>query len=124
VPRITHIELNSDLPDTLAKFYHRVFGWLVQRKQTGAEDYWFLLSGGMNSNPGINAGMKKRMQKGVQWVPTIHVDSIDKAIASIEENGGKITHAKRNITSTGYLAYGEDPEGNLFGILEKDSSVK
>jgi uncharacterized protein len=124
VPRITHIELNSELPESLAKFYHHVFGWMVQKKQTGSEDYWFMLSGGMNSNPGINAGMKRSMKKGLQWVPTIHVDSIDAALKKVVASGGKITHEKRGVTSTGYLAYCEDPEGNLFGLLEKDSSVE
>jgi predicted enzyme related to lactoylglutathione lyase len=122
MPRITHIELNADMPDKLGKFYSSVFGWMMQKKQTGTEDYWFLFSG-PSGNPGINAGMKKRMGKGLHWIPTIHVDSLDEALEKVTSNGGKITHPKRGITATGYLAYCEDPEGNLFGLLEKSSDV-
>jgi uncharacterized protein len=122
MPRITHVELNTDMPDSLGTFYKNVFGWMVQKKQTGNEDYWFLFSG-PSSSPGVNAGMKPRMGKGLQWMPTIHVDSLDAALIQVVENGGKVTHPKRPIASTGYLAYCEDPEGNLFGLLEKDSTV-
>ncbi len=124
MPRITHLELCSDVPETLGSFYAEVFGWMVQKKQAGKEDYWFMLSGGMNDASGINAGMKKRLIKGLQWIPTIHVDGIDAVLEKIRACGGKIKQPKQPITATGYLAYCEDPEGNLFGILEKDSSVR
>lgn len=123
MPRITHIELNCSLPEKLAAFYKRVFGWIVQKKQEGVEDYWFMISGGNTDSPGINAGMKDRMAPGLMWVPTIHVQDIDKTLEKVTASGGKITHPKRAVTATGFLAYCEDPEGNLFGVLEKDSSV-
>ncbi|MBY0370907.1 VOC family protein [bacterium] len=124
MPRITHIELNSAIPESLGSFYSKVFGWIFQKKQTGNENYWFLFTGMGASEAGINAGIKPQSTPKLQWVPTIHVDGIDAALKKIVDNGGKITHPKRAVTSTGYLAYCEDPEGNLFGILEKDSSVE
>lgn len=124
MPRITHVELNSEIPESLGTFYSKVFGWIFQKKQTGAENYWFLFSGFSASEAGINAGIKPRAGTKLQWVPTIHVDSVDEALKKITAHGGKITHPKRPVTSTGFLAYCEDPEGNLFGILEKDSTVE
>lgn len=58
------------------------------------------------------------MGKGLQWMPTIHVDSLDKALAQVTENGGRITHPKRPITGTGYLAYCEDPKA-IFSACSK-----
>lgn len=51
MPRITHLELNADMPESLGAFYKNVFGWMVQKKETGKEDYWFLFSGPSGARP-------------------------------------------------------------------------
>ncbi len=122
MPRITHVELWSDSPEDLESFYSDVFGWMIHKKEAGSDDYWFMVSGGMNQAGGINAGMK-RQSGALHWVPTIQVDSVDSYLEKVVENGGEIAEPKRAVTATGYMAYCKDPKGNLFAVLEKDSSV-
>jgi hypothetical protein len=49
---------------------------------------------------------------------TISVSSLDESIKKIEKSGGKICVSKMAIPRIGWLAYAEDPAGNVFGIIE------
>jgi len=55
---------------------------------------------------------------------TIAVESLDRTIKQIEERGGKICVPKMAIPGVGWLAYGADPAGNVFGIIEPDAKTK
>ena len=55
---------------------------------------------------------------------TIAVLSLAKAIKKIEQRGGKICVPKMAIPRVGWLAYAEDPAGNVFGIIEPDTNAK
>jgi predicted enzyme related to lactoylglutathione lyase len=52
------------------------------------------------------------------------VKSIDQTIKRIEQRGGKICVPKMGIPKVGWLAYAEDPAGNVFGIIEPDEKAK
>src|SRR5438105_12366882 len=43
---------------------------------------------------------------------------------NVEQRGGKICVPKMAIPKVGWLAYAEDPAGNVFGIIEPDSNAK
>jgi len=51
------------------------------------------------------------------------VKSLDGTIKKIEERGGRICVPKMAIPRVGWLAYAEDPQGNVFGIVEPDSKA-
>jgi uncharacterized protein len=57
-------------------------------------------------------------------VNTIQVSSVDDYIAKITAAGGEIVVPKMAIPGIGYVAYGKDPAGVLFGIMHPDPSAK
>jgi predicted enzyme related to lactoylglutathione lyase len=54
---------------------------------------------------------------------TIAVESLDGTMKKIEQGGGKICVPKMAIPKIGWLAYAEDPAGNVFGIIEPNTSA-
>lgn len=55
---------------------------------------------------------------------TIHVASVDEYLKKIEGAGGKVALPKMAIPGLAWLAYGIDPDGNIFGIYEDDKNAK
>ena len=122
MPRVTHFEINADQPERAAKFYTDVFGWKI-KKWEGTIEYW-LVTTGEEDQPGINGGLMKRMNSSATTINTIDVPSVDEFINKIKENGGTVVTPKTAIPGVGYYAYCQDTEGNIFGIMEEDTSAK
>ncbi len=55
------------------------------------------------------------------WV--IDVPSVDECAKKITSNGGKIIEPKHAIPGVGYVLVFEDTEGNMFGVMQTDSSA-
>ncbi len=121
MPRIIHFEINADDPKRATEFYKKVFGWKVE-KWKGPTDYW-LVTTGDEKQPGIDGAIMERMKKATT-INTIDVPSVDEFIKKIEKAGGKPVSEKTVIPSVGYFAYCKDTEGNIFGIMQADTSVK
>jgi predicted enzyme related to lactoylglutathione lyase len=121
MPRIIHFEINADDPRRATEFYKKVFGWKV-KKWEGPTDYW-LVTTGDEKQPGIDGAIMERMKKATT-INTIDVPSVDEFIKKIEKAGGKPVSEKTIIPGVGYFAYCKDTEGNIFGIMQADSSVK
>jgi predicted enzyme related to lactoylglutathione lyase len=49
---------------------------------------------------------------------------LEQTMKKIEQTGGKISVPKMAIPKVGWLAYAEDPAGNVFGIIEPDAEAK
>jgi len=87
-------------------------------------DYW-LIKTGDDSEPGINGGLNRKVETGPSCtVNTIVVESVDATIRKIVKNGGKVIREKTPVPGVGYLAYCEDSEGILFGIMESNISAR
>lgn len=54
----------------------------------------------------------------------VEVDSIDEALARVEELGGTVTHGKAQITETSWWAAIEDPDGNVMGLYEGTTATE
>lgn len=121
MPRVVHFEIPADRPQRAAEFYSKVFGWQFT-KWEGPQEYW-LVRTGEGDEPGIDGGLLRREQPGASTVNTIDVPSLDQYLASVEGHGGTITVPKMAIPGIGWLAYCEDPEGNLFGLMEAQEST-
>jgi len=121
MPRIIHFEINADDPKRATEFYKKVFGWKV-KKWEGPTDYW-LVTTGDEKQPGIDGAIMERMKKATT-INTIDVPSVDEFIKKIEKARGKPVSEKTVIPGVGYFAYCKDTEGNIFGIMQADSSVK
>lgn len=121
MPRVVHFEISADDPARASKFYGEVFGWEFQ-KWEGPEDYW-LVKTGADDQPGINGGLLPR-RGGMTCVNTVDVPSVDDFIDKITGHGGEVVVPKMAVPGIGYLAYGKDTEGNIFGIMQEDTSAQ
>ena len=56
----------------------------------------------------------------IGYVCTVGVDSAAGSLERIVELGGTVALPVMPIPGVGWLAYGKDPDGNLFGVTEAD----
>ncbi len=125
MPRVIHFELCADDPERAVKFYREVFGWKTQTWD-GPQSYWLLMTG-EEGQPGINGGLMRRSDNPLppsSATNTIDVPSVDEYAEKITAQGGKVLMPKSAVEGIGYMAYCEDTEGNLFGIMQFDPSAK
>jgi predicted enzyme related to lactoylglutathione lyase len=54
----------------------------------------------------------------------IDVPSLDQFINKIEQHGGTVCVPKMAIQGVGWLAFAQDPQGNVLGIMEADKRAK
>lgn len=120
--RVMHFEVQADDVARAKSFYEKTFGWEIQSLMTKEKDgmnYWGLKTG-PDGTPGINGGMYERPSdnKLNTYDCTIVVEDIDKAVADVKANGGKIRKEKDMIPGVGWFANGTDTEGNFFGLMQ------
>lgn len=120
--RVSHFELPAEDPDRLVEFLKSVFGWNA-RKWDGPVDYWLVMTGPADQE-GIDGGIARRGDESPGVVPSIDVPNLDEYVAKIEAAGGTIVTPKTAVPGVGWLAYFKDTEGNTYGIMEEDASVK
>lgn len=120
--RIVHFELNVKDVDKIIKFYEKVFSWEI-KKWEGPIDYWLIMTG-KEDEPGIDGGLGFAEEDFPKVVNTIDVDDIDSIIKKIQSNGGKIIRPKHAVPGVGWIAYFEDPEGIVTGIMKSDPDAK
>jgi predicted enzyme related to lactoylglutathione lyase len=126
MPRVVHFEIHADDPQRAVTFYQDIFGWQIN-KWEGPEDYW-LVTTGPDNEPGINGAILRRRgpvngDAVIANVCTIDVPSVDDVTAKITALGGTIALPKMAVPQVGWLAYGKDTEGNIFGVMQSDPSA-
>jgi predicted enzyme related to lactoylglutathione lyase len=117
-----HFEIPANDVEKLKRFYEEVFGWEIVQ-MPGPIEYWVIQTIPVDSNgllvrPGVNGGMYKKVVSGSKPMNYFAVESISNFLAKIVKLGGKVTSPKQEITNVGWIAAAEDPEGNLFALLE------
>ncbi len=122
MPRPIHFEIPANDPERIIAFYQSAFGWTIQKWEGGGMPYW-LITTGPDGEPGINGGILKKRDPEQPCVNTIGVANLDEAIATVTNSGGTICVPKMPIPGVGWLAYGKDPEGNIFGMMQEDRSA-
>ncbi len=124
MPRPVHFEIHVDDLKRARAFYEALFGWTFSEYMP---DFYFLITTGPDSEPGINGGMVKRQggegDKVIAYVCTIDVPDLDAAIAKFKELGGTVALEKHAIPKIGWNFYGKDSEGNIFGIHQADPNA-
>jgi hypothetical protein len=126
MPRVIHFEIQADEPERAIRFYKELFGWEFSQWDGGSQ-YW-LINTGPADQPGINGGLLPRRLPGDgqavhAFVCTVDVRSVDEAVEKITALGGTIALAKMPIPGVGWLAYGKDTEGNVFGVMQTDPTA-
>jgi predicted enzyme related to lactoylglutathione lyase len=126
MPRPIHFEIHAENIDRAKAFYTKLFGW--EFTQWGTEAYWLIKTGA--DGPGINGGMMPRRGGGPlpmaavnAFVCTVDVTDLDAMLLKLTEAGGTVALAKMPIPTMGWLAYGTDTEGNLFGMMQMDATA-
>lgn len=129
MPRPIHFEIQAADPARAIKFYETVFNWSFQ-KWDGPMPYW-LVTTGPDGTPGINGGLHPRMgpaptdgQAVIAFVCTVDVANVDAVTAQVTAAGGKVCVPKMPIPGIGWLAYVNDTEGNLFGLMQGDPTAR
>ena len=119
---IVHFELPVDDVARASSFYQATFGWqltdmpelrytTVTTAKTDAN--------GQPTEPGaINGGMMKRSDQLSAPIVTIQVDDIEKALKTVEKNGGKRVQGKQAVGDMGFTGYFADSEGNVVGLWQ------
>jgi uncharacterized protein len=120
--RVIHFEIPANDPDKLSDFYKKVFGWKFE-KWGGSMEYW-MVNTGAEGQPGINGGFMRKQGPVTGTTNTIGVESVDESVKSVKNAGGKVVMEKTPIPTIGYFAYLQDPEGNVFGVMQPDSNAK
>jgi predicted enzyme related to lactoylglutathione lyase len=120
--RVIHFEIPANDPDKLSDFYKKVFGWKFE-KWGGPMEYWMVTTGA-EGQPGINGGFMRKQGPVSGTTNTIDVDSLDESVKSVKNAGGKVVMEKTPIPTVGYFAYLQDPEGNIFGVMQPDANAK
>jgi hypothetical protein len=116
--RVVHFELPADDPERAVNFYQKALGWTI-KKWDGPVEYWLVMTG-PEDEPGIDGGLAPRSELQVGAVNTIDVASVDEVTARVEEHGGKVVHPRHPVPGVGWMAYCEDTEGTVFGVMERD----
>ena len=128
MPRPIHFEIQAENIDRAIKFYRELFGW--EFNQWGTQPYW-LIKTGEKGTPGIDGGLMPRrgsgpadMQPVNAFVCTSDVANVDGTVKRVIDLGGTIALPKMPIPTVGWLAYGKDTEGNIFGFMQMDANAK
>ena len=122
--RVVHFEIYTDNPELVQPFYRDVFGWTFKKFEGGPVEYW-LVTTGDDKEPGINGGLTRpREGQSAGTINTIAVASLDGTIKKIEQRRGTICVPKMAIPGVGWLAYAQDPAGNVLGLMEPDTMAK
>lgn len=124
--RVIHFEVHAEDPQRAIQFYSKLLDWQFTAWE-GPMEYW-LIKTGSDDQPGINGGMVRRHgkidgQAVIAYVGIVDVSNLDQTLQSLVQLGGQIALPKQTIPGVGWLAYGKDPEGNIFGMMQNDGSA-
>jgi predicted enzyme related to lactoylglutathione lyase len=127
--RPVHFEIQAADPNRAIAFYTALFGWSFN-KWAGPADYW-LIKTGEAGTMGIDGGLLPRkgpppaaMQAVNAYICTIGVDNLDSSLKRLGELGTAVVVPKMAVPGIGWLAYANDTEGNMFGMLQPDAAAK
>ena len=119
---LMHFEIPANNVEKLKRFYEEVFGWKITQS-SGPIEYWTIQTvpadpDGNLIRPGVNGGMYKKEVPESIPVNYFAVESISDFLEKIEKLGGKVTQPKQEVPEIGWIAAAEDPEGNLFALIQ------
>jgi len=134
---IVHFEIPADDVERAMNFYKNTLGWefnkfeMPENSSTGGDSYYGVRTtktdeNGMIQEPGaINGGLMKRKHPDQPFMNYIEVDSIEKALPKIKENGGEICMPKTEVApGMGWIACFKDTENNMMGLHEMSPEMK
>jgi uncharacterized protein len=121
---LAHFAINADDVTRARAFYEKVFGW--KSSAWGPPGFYMLELG---ASSGLRGSLQQRRElvagkPTIGFECTISVDSIDQVEKAVAKNGGKVVMQRSVISGVGTLMFFEDTEGNVFGAMQYDATVK
>jgi predicted enzyme related to lactoylglutathione lyase len=112
--------INADDVPRARDFYQKVFGWTFE--PWGPPNF-YLIETGEERVRAVGGMLQERRElvtgaKVIGFECTINVADLDATIRSIENNGGKLVTPKFHIPTVGTVAYFQDTEGNVAGLMQ------
>lgn len=112
--------INADDVPRARDFYQKVFGWTFE--PWGPPNF-YLIETGEEQVRAVGGLLQERREliggsKMTGFECTINVADLDATIRAIESNGGKLITSKFHIPTVGTVAYFQDTEGNVAGIMQ------
>ena len=93
IPTIVHFGISADNIERARNFYHKLFGWKIE-KSLGPTEYYLIETRTSKGEIGITGGIAKRKKDYQKITNFIQVPSIDESIANVKMLGGKIIDPK------------------------------
>ena len=101
--------------DAAATFYSALFGWELEKVETGTTPYRMALQKGL---PAAGIGAAPDEQPFSVWTTYFAVDDADAAVDRAKEAGGTALVEPFDVTDAGRMAILSDPTGAMFGIWQ------
>jgi predicted enzyme related to lactoylglutathione lyase len=125
--QVAHFAINANDVDRALRFYQTVFGWKFDAY--GPPGFYMVNEQSSTAHVALRGSLQKRREivKGVAmqgFECTISVDDLNATAAAIEKNGGKIAMPICTLAGIGRLLFFQDPEGNIAGAMQYDSSAE
>ncbi len=127
--RVVRFEIHAADPVRAIRFYASLFGWQFTKSPT-AQDCWTIKTGS-DRQPGIDGMLVQRRgtasadgQVAAGYLCTVDVASVELVIEEATRRGGTVAAAKAALPGIGWLAYLKDPEGNVFGVMRRDTTAR
>ena len=122
MPRVEYYEINADDPQRAMTFYKEVFGWRFE-SWNGPFEYWLARTGDKGEK-GIDGGIQRRTDPRAMVVNYIGVRDIDELVRKIVMHHGKIIQQKTAVPGVGWVIMFQDTEGNIFGAMQEDETLR
>lgn len=121
---ILYFEIHADDPQKSAHFYEQIFNWKFEKDHSLPIEYYRI------TTPGMHGGLLRRpavlpsSQCGSNaFVCSVEVRDFDATATLIMSSGGKISLPRFAIPGKCWQGYFTDPDGNVFGIFQADTSA-
>src|SRR6476659_5937612 len=113
-------ELMSPDPEGSKAFYDAVVGWDISEAAPEFQGYRMIGRSDGKFAGGVLPISAEMQQHGARptWLGYIHVEDVDRSIASIEEAGGKGLMGATDIPNVGRIAMVADPQGAPFYVMK------
>ena len=120
--RFRHFAINADDVPRAKSFYEKSLGF--EFNAWGPPNFYQV----KNAGSGLMGALQERRQvvpgkPANNFETTLGVDDLKATITAIEANGGKIVMPPFHIEGVGELAYFEDTEGNVCGVMQYESGM-
>lgn len=108
-------------PDTRksADFYKKVFGWTVEKVNSGETPYWIFMNNGKRV-AGMFELTEGRSGAGGEWISYMSVPSVEKAVEKISSAGGTVLKGPVEIEGRGNVVLLSDAQRAVFAAIRSE----